>query len=87
MTQIEYDAKMKQLDEECFMQLEPLHDELHELEQKKQQLNASILETRLKISEIGREMYDVCARMRDIKVHYKKMKHEVYKDRPAHEAV
>lgn len=87
MTQIEYDAKMKQLDAECFMELEPLHDELHELGQKKQELNATILETRLKISEIGRDIYNVCAKMRDIKVHYNKMKHEVYRDRPAQEAV
>lgn len=82
MTQVEYDAQMKELNNQKHAELAPLRNEMERIEKEKAFINQQMDQLRMKSRELGSRYYSLCSQAKAIKEHYNERKHDLYVERP-----
>lgn len=82
MTQIQYDAEMRRLNNQRNIETRPLYQQLEAINQKRNEINQQICNLKMEMLRQGNEYSQICSKIHDINNKYSDMKHELYLQRP-----
>ena len=82
LTQVEYDAEMKRLNDEMYNETHALHEKLQEINKKNVAVKTAICQLKMEQLQYSNEYHQISDEIHTIKQKYNDLKHEVYLQRP-----
>ena len=82
LTQVEYDAEMKRLNDEMYNETHTLREKLQEINKKNTAIKTAICQLKMEQLQYSNEYHQISDEIHTIKQKYNDLKHEVYLMRP-----
>ena len=83
LTQIEYDAEMKRLNDELYNETHALHEKLQEINKKNTAVKTAICQLKMEQLQYSGEYHRISDEIHVIRQKYAELKHEIYLQRPS----